>query len=83
MYRSVPILDLTAPSAASLQEAVTAIEEARPRGPVLVCCALGYSRSAAAVVAWLLATQRAETVEDAVALVRKARPAIVLKEALA
>jgi protein-tyrosine phosphatase len=46
---------------------------------VLVCCALGYSRSAAAVTAWLLTTRRASSVEDAMSIVRKARPAIVLK----
>ncbi|MDQ6802371.1 MAG: phosphatase PAP2/dual specificity phosphatase family protein [Acidobacteriota bacterium] len=78
-YRSVPVLDLTVPCSASLHEAAEAIEVARQRGPVLVCCALGYSRSAAAVVAWLLMTHRAETVACAMAIVRKARPAIVLK----
>jgi len=78
-YRSIPVLDLTVPDRASLQAAAIAIEEARARGPVLVCCALGYSRSAAAVVAWLLETRRAESVDAAMALVRAARPAIVLK----
>jgi protein-tyrosine phosphatase len=79
LYRSVPVLDLTVPSSTSLHEAASAIEDARQRGPVLVCCALGYSRSAAAVVAWLLMTHRAATVDDAMAIVRKVRPAIVLK----
>jgi len=46
---------------------------------VLVCCALGYSRSAAAVVAWLLMTDRAATVDSALASVQKVRPSIVLK----
>ena len=53
-----------------------AIESARK--PVLVCCALGYSRSASAVVAWLLMTRRAASYDEAVAMVRKARPSIVL-----
>jgi membrane-associated phospholipid phosphatase len=78
-YRSVAVLDLTVPSASELREAVAAIEAAREKGPVLVCCALGYSRSAAAVAAWLLATRRASSVEEAMAIVRNARPSIVLK----
>jgi protein-tyrosine phosphatase len=47
-------------------------------GPVLVCCALGYSRSAAAVAAWLVATGRAAAALEAVEQVRRARPAAVL-----
>jgi protein-tyrosine phosphatase/membrane-associated phospholipid phosphatase len=78
-YRSVPVLDLTVPDRASLHDAAAAIEDARHRGPVLVCCALGFSRSAAAVVAWLLMTRRAPSVEAAMQMVRTARPAIVLK----
>jgi protein-tyrosine phosphatase/membrane-associated phospholipid phosphatase len=77
-YRSVGILDLTTPDVAVLREAAAAIEDARQHGPVLVCCALGFSRSAAAVAAWLLMTRRAASVHEAMQMVRKARPAIVL-----
>jgi len=45
---------------------------------VLVCCALGYSRSACAVAAWLLATHRVASVDAAVLRVREARAEVVL-----
>jgi protein-tyrosine phosphatase/membrane-associated phospholipid phosphatase len=77
-YRSVPVLDLTVAGEQALREAAEAIEEARRGGTVLVCCALGYSRSAAAVVAWLLMTRRAQSVEEAMRIVREARPFVVL-----
>lgn len=77
-YRSIPVLDLSVPSKEDLREAVGAIEEARSHGPVLVCCAVGLSRSASAVVAWLVATGRVETFDEAIAMVREARPAIVV-----
>lgn len=76
-----PMLDLVAPPAGTLRAAAQAVERARLQGPVLVCCALGYARSAAVVAAWLLGTGRAGTVADAVAMVRAARPRIVLGEA--
>ena len=56
----------------------SAIERLRARGPVLVCCALGYSRSACAVAAWLLATGRAATVDAALARIQAARAHVVL-----
>jgi protein-tyrosine phosphatase/membrane-associated phospholipid phosphatase len=77
-YRCIAVLDLTTPDEATLSAAAEAIEEGRKRGRVLVCCALGFSRSAAAVAAWLLMTGRARSPEEAAAMVRKARPAIVL-----
>jgi len=77
-YASLPVLDLTLPPAAVLDEATAAIERFRADGPVLVCCALGYSRSAIAVAAWLLATGRDATVEAALARVRSARGHVVL-----
>ena len=79
-YRSVPILDLAAPSEASLRQAADAIEAARQHGPVLVCCALGYSRSAAALVAWLVRSGIEPDWDSALACIRRARPAVVLSE---
>jgi protein-tyrosine phosphatase/membrane-associated phospholipid phosphatase len=77
---SVPVLDLTPPSGDDLARAAAAIERLRARGPVLVCCALGCSRSACAVAAWLLATGRAADVAAALAIIRRARRRIVLGE---
>lgn len=73
-----PMLDLVAPTPAQLGEAAQDIERLRARGEVLVCCALGYSRSAAAVAAWLLRSGRARSLEAAIDTLRRARPAIVL-----
>ena len=77
---ALPQLDLVPPSAHELQRAADAIEQARTRGAVLVCCALGVSRSACAVAAWLLRTGRAANVDAAIACVRAARPTVVLTD---
>lgn len=74
----VPMLDLVRPDTDALAQAARSIERLRAYGPVLVCCALGYSRSACAVAAWLLASGRARDVETAIAAVRDARAVIVL-----
>jgi protein-tyrosine phosphatase len=72
------MLDLVAPSPESLAEAADAIETARARGPVLVCCALGYGRSAAALATWLVRSKRSPSLADAVARLRAARPRLAL-----
>jgi len=77
-YCSLPSLDLVAPDALTCQRAAEAIERLRQSGPLLVCCALGYSRSATAVAAWLLHSGRCQSVESAVELIRQARPQVVL-----
>ncbi len=77
-YASVPMLDLVVPTPEQLREAVKAIEQLHAHGPLLVCCALGYSRSAASVATWLLRSGRAADADAAVAIVRVARPGIVL-----
>ncbi|KAA0988431.1 phosphatase PAP2/dual specificity phosphatase family protein [Pseudomonas sp. ANT_J12] len=80
-YHSIPVLDLTAPNAEQCLAAAQAIERLRQQGPLLVCCALGYSRSATAVAAWLLHSGRATTVDGAMAMIRAARPHVVLHPA--
>ncbi|WP_192248867.1 phosphatase PAP2/dual specificity phosphatase family protein [Mesorhizobium caraganae] len=62
---SYAMLDLVAPPHDRLERAVAAIELARRRGTVLVCCALGFQRSAAIVADWLVVTGRAHTAAQA------------------
>lgn len=80
--RCVPMLDLVAPTTAQLAAAAEAIEaQLGDEGDVLVCCALGYSRSAAAVAAWLLRTGRAAHADEAIERVQGQRPQLVLHAA--
>ncbi|MDM8348985.1 phosphatase PAP2/dual specificity phosphatase family protein [Pseudomonas sp. sp1636] len=80
VYRALPVLDLTAPSAQTCLAAAQAIETLRQHGPLLVYCALGYSRSATAVAAWLLHSGRCQDVPGAIERLRLARPQLVLGE---
>src|SRR5262249_34878642 len=73
---AIPVLDLTRPTASELTHAAQAIERLREQGPVLVCCALGYSRSACAVAAWLISSGRANAIDVALAMIRRARERI-------
>jgi hypothetical protein len=77
-YRNHAWLDLVPPSPVALAAAAHSIEALRAHGPVLVCCALGYGRSAAAVAAWLVLTGRAPDAAAAIARIRARRPRIVL-----
>jgi len=78
-HLAMPILDLTAPSTAQLDEAVAFINEHNQRGIVYVHCKIGYSRSAAVVGAWLLASGRASTVDEALQHLRSVRPTIIIR----
>jgi membrane-associated phospholipid phosphatase len=80
-YACVPMLDLVPPSPQQLTRAVDALARLRQHGPVLVHCALGYSRSALVVSSWLLRHGIAATPEAALSLVRSARPQVVLNPA--
>ena len=80
-WHCVPMLDLVTPSARALREAAEQIQRCRESGPVLVCCALGYGRSAAALTTWLVRSRRVVSIEAAVALLRHARPQLVLHAA--
>lgn len=78
LWRAFPTMDLVAPSIETLIAAAREIEARRRFGPVLVVCALGYGRSAAAVATWLVMTGRADNAGEAAIRIRTARPTVVL-----
>ncbi|MDR1064124.1 MAG: phosphatase PAP2/dual specificity phosphatase family protein [Azoarcus sp.] len=78
-YDGLPCLDLVPVPASALAEAAKRLDALRRAGrEVWVACALGYSRSAAVVAAWLLHTGRAADMPQAVALLQKTRPRVTL-----
>ena len=79
---SLAMLDLVPPSDAELRRVAEAIERERAGDKrVLVHCALGFSRSAAAIAAWLLHSGRAHSVDEALACIQRVRPKVVLTPA--
>jgi membrane-associated phospholipid phosphatase len=80
VYRSLAILDLTAPTAGQLREAVAFISEQASRGTVYVHCKIGYSRSAAVVAAYLMASGKEDSAESAISHLRRIRPGIVIRQ---
>ncbi|WP_410499294.1 phosphatase PAP2/dual specificity phosphatase family protein [Chitinibacter sp. S2-10] len=78
-YINLPLLDLIAPSPQDIAQGVAAIEALRAQtngvaAPILVHCALGFSRSATIVAAWLVQSGRAANIDAAIALIRQRRP---------
>lgn len=78
-YRNIPVLDLTAPTVDQLEEMAIFIEEESAKGVVYVHCKIGYSRTAAAAVAFLLQTGKVRTVSEAIHFLRQVRPPIVIR----
>ena len=77
-YLNLPVLDLTVPEPGQVREGVRFIREQTRSGAVYVHCALGHSRSAGTVAAYLLAAGLAPDADSAVAHIRAARPRIVI-----
>ena len=78
---SYPLLDLVAPDRQQLLEAVEQLRHLHQQHrSVLVHCALGLSRSALVVAAWLI-TERGVTAAQAIETLRACRPEIVLSAA--
>jgi hypothetical protein len=75
----VAMLDLMVPTEEQLDAAVYAIMGLSDQRPTLVCCALGYSRSAIAAAAWLIAAGHAAGPQEAIEKVKRARPQVVVK----
>ena len=83
-YRTLPLLDMVAPSENDLMQAAVLLETLRQQhGKILVCCALGYGRSAAVMLTWLLAYGGCRNLKQALAELQQARPQIVLPQATA
>lgn len=78
-YRNIPILDLTAPTIAQLEEMLSFIAGESATGTIYVHCKIGYSRTAAVAVAWLLRNGLAPSVSDAIDFVRRVRPRVVIR----
>lgn len=78
-YRNIPVLDLTAPTQGQLVEMSKFIGNHSRNGVVYVHCKIGYSRSAAAVTAYLIMSGQAKTAEEAFAMIRRVRPSIVIR----
>jgi predicted protein tyrosine phosphatase len=78
-YRNIPILDLTAPLLEQLWEMGKFIAEHSETGIVYVHCKIGYSRSAAAVAAYLMIHGKVSDAEEAITMIRRARPSIVIR----
>ena len=78
-YRVLPLLDMVAPSENDLVQAASLLETLRRQhGKVLTCCALGYGRSAAVVLTWLLVYGGCRDLAQATAELKQARPQTVL-----
>jgi protein-tyrosine phosphatase len=75
---SMPMLDLVPPDVSDIAAAVGAINDLAECKPLLVHCALGYSRSAIAIAAWLVDRGVVRTSEEAIERVRAVRPQIVI-----
>ena len=78
-YQNIPVLDLTELNQAQLREAVDFITRHSNNGVVYIHCKIGYSRTAAAAGAYLLASGQAATVEEAIARLREGRPSIIIR----
>jgi len=78
-YKNIPILDLTAPTFAQLEEMVSFLERESESGIVYLHCKIGYSRTAAVAAAYLIRSGLATSVSEAIAELRRVRPCVVLR----
>lgn len=82
VWEAYPLMDLMVPSVQDVRQAVLNLQHLRKsHDTVLVCCALGLSRSASVVAAWLISEGYAASVSKAVSLIKSQRPQVVLTSA--
>ena len=73
------MLDLTAPTPEQLDEAVAFVANQSECGVVYVHCKAGYSRTAAVAGAYLLSNGEAANVDETTAILRAARPGMIIR----
>jgi hypothetical protein len=78
-YRNIPVLDLTAPTQVQLVEMSQFIGEHVQNRAVYVHCKIGYSRSAAAIAAYLLMAGKVKSAKEAFSMIRRVRPSVVIR----
>ena len=66
-WHAFPSQDLLPIPVDRLRAASLAVDEAQQRGPVLICCALGFQRSAVVAACWLVRAGLATNAPAAVA----------------
>lgn len=77
--RCVALLDLVPARPATLRAVAGGIDAARRAGrPVVVACALGFSRSVAAVACWLVRSGHATDADDALRQIHRVHPRATL-----
>ena len=69
-WKSFCAMDLLPLSPEKVQLAADSVEAARHEGPVLICCALGFQRSATVAVDWLVQSGHATSAREAENLIR-------------
>jgi protein-tyrosine phosphatase len=74
-YLCFPVLDACAPAVEDLEKAVARVSDG---GVTFVHCAQGHGRTGLFAACWLIANRRARTGDEALEMLRKARPGIRL-----
>lgn len=75
-----PMLDLLPADSTQLRNAADALDKQLQQGPVLLCCALGYSRSATVALAWRIC-HRGASLPEALHWLQQHKPECVIKAA--
>lgn len=75
-YKCIPLLDTYAASVDQLQEGANFIEAHISQRPVFVHCAMGHGRSATMAAAYLLHSEQAASVDEALQFLRGRRPEV-------
>ncbi|MDO5046750.1 phosphatase PAP2/dual specificity phosphatase family protein [Campylobacter sp.] len=82
IYANFAMLDMVKPKFDDLKAAVKAMDSIISKNErTLICCALGYGRSALVLLGWLVWCKKM-SVDDAILLVKNSRPKVVIDDSV-